>query len=144
MLMRFDPFREVDRLSEQWGAPRSRSPFLAMDAYRRGDELVAKFDLPGVDPAATEVTVEKNVLTVKAERNQKREEGDELVVSERPQGSFSRQLFLGEGLDPERVTATYEEGVLTVTVPVKEQAKARKVEVTSGRAGAIDAGSSAA
>jgi HSP20 family protein len=145
MLMRFDPFREADRLAEAtWGAPRARTAFLAMDAYRRGDEVVAEFDLPGVDPSTTEVTVEKNVLSVKAERRHTREESDEIVVTERPQGAFSRQLFLGDGLDSDRVTARFEDGVLRVTVPVKERAKARKVEVTTGQTEAIDASSSSA
>ena len=144
MLMRFDPFRELDRLAEQtWGG--GRSPTMPMDAYRRGDHFVVHFDLPGVDPASIDLTVEKNVLTVSAERHWERSEGAEVVVSERPQGSFSRQLFLGEGLNPDGIEANYEAGVLTVQVPVAEQAKPRKVQVTSGGTStAIETGATAA
>ena len=143
MLMRFDPFRELDRLAEQTrgGARLSAMP---MDAYRRGDHFVVHFDLPGVDPSSIDLTVEKNVLTVSAERHWEPAEGNQVVVAERPQGRFSRQLFLGEGLDAERVTASYRDGVLTVTVPVSERAKPRRVEISAnGRPEAIGAGSTA-
>jgi HSP20 family protein len=144
MLMRFDPFRELDRLAEQtWGG--NRQPTMPMDAYRRGDHFVVHFDLPGVDPSSIDLTVEKNVLTVSAERHWQPDEGNQVVVAERPQGSFSRQLFLGEGLDPDGIEATYDGGVLTVQVPVAEQAKPRKVQVTStGSSAAIETGSTAA
>ena len=143
MLMRFDPFRELDRLAEQtWSG---RSPVMPMDAYRRGDHFVVHFDLPGVDPSSIDLTVEKNVLTASAERHWEHAEDDEVVVAERPQGQFTRQLFLGEGLDAEAIEATYDGGVLTVRVPVAEQAKPRKVEVTtSGSAAAIETGATAA
>jgi HSP20 family protein len=147
MLMRWDPFREIDRLSDQaFAGLRSRQAVMPMDAYRRGDQFVVHFDLPGVDPSSIDLTVEKNVLTVSAERSWQKGEGDEIVVSERPQGAFSRQLFLGEGLDADGVSANYDQGVLTVTIPVAEKAKPRKVEVSSGGGGqtAIDANSSAA
>jgi HSP20 family protein len=147
MLMRWDPFREIDRLSDQaFAGLRSRQAVMPMDAYRRGDRFVVHFDLPGIDPASVDLTVEKNVLTVSAERSWQREEGDEVVVTERPQGSFSRQLFLGEGLDPEGIHATYDQGVLTVSIPVAEKAKPRKIEITSSGDGQtpIDATSSAA
>lgn len=149
MLMRFDPFRELDRLAQHpaWSSAQSRPPaVMPIDAYRRGDRFLVHFDLPGVDPGSVELTVEKNVLQVRAERTWRRQEEDEVVVSERPQGSFTRQLFLGEGLDPDRIEASYDQGVLTVTIPVAEQAKPRKVTITNGSAGAtpIDASSSAA
>lgn len=150
MLMRFDPFRELDRLSQaNWPSATARPPaVMPIDAYRRGEQFMVHFDLPGVDPESVELTVEKNVLQVRAERSWPRQEGDEVVVSERPQGSFTRQLFLGEGLDPSRIEASYDQGVLTVTIPVAEQAKPRKVTITSGGNGggptAIDASSSAA
>jgi len=146
MLMRFDPFRELDRLAQQATTPARPPAVMPIDAYRRGDRFLVHFDLPGVDPGSVELTVEKNVLQVRAERSWPRQEGDEIVASERPQGSFTRQLFLGDGLDPERIEASYDQGVLTVTVPVAEQAKPRKVTITSGGAGpaAIDADSSAA
>jgi HSP20 family protein len=139
MLMRFDPFRELDRLVQQSGGV--RESVMPMEAYRRGDRFVIQFDLPGVDPSSIDLTVEKNVLTVRAERNWQRDEGDEVVVTERSQGTFTRQLFLGEELDTEHIEATYDNGVLTVVVPVAEQAKPRKVPIanTSGTAEAIPA-----
>ena len=101
MLMRFDPFRELDRLTQApWGGSR---PVMPMDAYRRNGDFVVHFDLPGIDPGTIDLTVEKNVLTVAAERRFAKQEGDEITVSERPQGRFSRQLFLGESLDPDRI-----------------------------------------
>ncbi len=135
MLLRFDPFREVDRLTDQaWDALRGsgRLAHMPLDAFRRGDNVVVRIDLPGVDPGSVDLTVERNVLTVKAQRNWEPAEGDEVIVAERGQGQFSRQLFLGESLDADRVSATYEAGVLTVTIPVAEQAKPRRVEVTTG------------
>ncbi len=143
MLMRFDPFREVERLTQRLGGG-GRTPVLPMDAYRHGDQLVAHFDLPGVDPDSIEVTVERNVLTVRAERAIARGEGEEWLVAERPQGSYSRQVFLGEGLDADALEARYDQGVLTLTLPVAEAAKPRKVEVTSGHRQSIDAHSTAA
>lgn len=142
--MRFDPFRELDRLAQQT-AGSGRHPVMAMDAYRHDDSFVVHFDLPGVDAASIDLTIEKNVLTVSAERRWQATEGDEVVVSERPQGSFSRQLFLGEGLDPERIEARYDNGVLTVSIPVAERAKPRKVEVNggNGKATSIAAGAAA-
>ena len=144
MLMRFDPFRELDRLTDQaWSG--ARRPAMPMDAYRQGDHFVVHFDLPGVDPSSIDLTVEKNVLTVSAERRWEPAEGAEVVAAERPQGSFTRQLFLGEGLDPEGIEANYDAGVLTVRVPVAEQAKPRRVQVTAGgSATAIETGSTAA
>ncbi|MDP9420022.1 MAG: Hsp20/alpha crystallin family protein [Actinomycetota bacterium] len=146
MLMRFDPFRELDRLSQQAFGTQGRPAVMAMDAYRQGEQFVVHFDLPGVDASSIDLTVEKNVLTVTAERAWPREEGQDVIVSERAQGKFSRQLFLGEGLDSERIEASYDNGVLTVTVPVAEQAKPRKVEIGSsgGQAQAIETGSNAA
>ena len=145
MLMRFDPFRELDRLTQPTFAT-ARPPVMPMDAYRQGDSFVVHFDLPGVDPASIDLTVEKNVLTVSAQRQWQPSEDQQVVVTERPQGSFSRQLFLGESLDSEHVEASYEAGVLTVTIPVAEQAKPRKVEISTGggQTKAIDAESAAA
>ena len=141
MLMRFDPFRELDRLAQPLA---NRPPAMPMDAYRHGDQFVIHFDLPGVDPSTIELTVEKNVLSVSAERSWQPDEGDQVLISERAQGRFTRQLFLGEGLDPDRIEAHSEGGVLTVTVPVAERAKPRKVSVGTGGGGrdAIDASSS--
>jgi len=117
---------------------------MPMDAYRHGDEFVINLDLPGVDPASVDVTVERNVLTVSAERSWEPQEGDQVIALERPEGSFSRQLFLGESLDAERISARYEHGVLTVTVPVAEKVKPRRVEIDTGaQREAIEAGASA-
>ncbi|MGI8758394.1 MAG: Hsp20/alpha crystallin family protein [Acidimicrobiales bacterium] len=145
MLMRFDPLRELDRLVQQTNDV-ARLPVMAMDAYRHDDRFVVHFDVPGVDPSSIELTVEKNVLTVSAERRWEPVEGDQVLVSERPQGSFSRQLFLGESLDADRIEASQDHGVLTVSIPVAEQAKPRRVEISDGggKARAIDAPSSAA
>lgn len=135
MLMRTDPFREFDRLAQQvlgggqgtWSRPTA----MPMDAYRHGDEFVVEFDLPGVDPTAVELSVERNVLTVRAERRPApREEGIEMQVSERTLGVFSRQLFLGDTLDTERIAAHYEAGVLTLRIPVAERAKPRTIEIS--------------
>ena len=133
MLMRFDPFRELDSLSQALAnAPSiSRSTLMAMDAYRDGDRLIIKLDLPGIDPNSIELTVEKNVLTVTAERELSPSCGQEYIVSERRQGKFTRQVFLGDSLDAEHVEASYDLGVLTLTVPVLEQAKPRRVQVLS-------------
>lgn len=132
MLMRFDPFRELDGLSQPGWPMTSRAAVMPMDAYRDGDHFVVRLDLPGVDPSTIDLTIEKNVLSIAAERRWDQPDGLEIVVAERPQGSFSRQLFLGEGLDAEHIAAAYDNGVLTVTVPVAEQAKPRKVEITQG------------
>ena len=132
MLMRFDPFREVDRLTEAM-LERTSAPRMPMDAYRHGDTFLVHFDLPGIDPASIDLTVEKNVLAVRAERTSARAEADEVVVAERPQGIFSRQVFLGEGLDPDHIEARYDGGVLTLTIPVAEQVKPRRVEIASSQ-----------
>jgi HSP20 family protein len=133
MLMRFDPFRDLDRLTQNlWNGDVRRLNGVPMDAYRKGGQFLVHFDVPGVDPNSIELTVEKNVLTVTAERNRQwGEDVDEVVVSERPVGSFSRQLFLGETLDAEHIEANCENGVLTLRIPVAEAAKPRKVEITS-------------
>jgi HSP20 family protein len=134
MLMRTDPFRELDRVAQQvfggtagtWSRPTS----MPMDAYRSGDEFVVAFDLPGVTSDAIELSVERNVLTVKAERRPTEHNG-EVQISERPLGVFSRQLFLGDSLDTEHIAADYEAGVLTLRIPVLAKAKPRRIEITS-------------
>jgi len=130
MLMRFDPFAELDRITHEAFGPRRTT--MPMDAYRHGDHFLVHFDLPGADPDSIDLTVEKNVLTVRAERSWRPAEGDQVVVAERPQGTFSRQLFLGETLDPDHVEANYDQGVLTLTIPVAERAKPRKVSISTG------------
>jgi HSP20 family protein len=132
MLMRSDPFREFDRLAQQLlGAGTTSHPaVMPMDAWREGDTFVLEFDLPGVNPETVDIDVERNVLTVRAERPPKN--GDwELLAAERPTGLFSRQLVLGDNLDLERVEAAYDAGVLRLTIPVAERAKPRKIEVTT-------------
>lgn len=129
MLLRFDPFRELDRWAD---APRERRGALPMDAVRRDGHVVVHLDLPGVDPESIDLTVERNMLTVHAERSFERTEGDEVITLERPSGVFERQLVLGDTLDPDRVEAEYAHGVLTLHIPVAETAKPRKVEVRSG------------
>jgi len=146
MLMRTDPFREFDRLTQQvfgnlpgtWSRPAA----MPIDAYRAGDEFVVCFDLPGVDPAAIELDVQRNVLTVKAERRPL-PSGDDVQtqVSERPLGVFSRQLFLGDALDTEHIKADYDAGVLTVRIPVAEKARPRRIAIgtTGGEPREIEA-----
>jgi HSP20 family protein len=130
MLMRTDPFREVDRLAQQLWGTQSRPSVMTMDAWRDGDEFVVEFDLPGIDPDKVDIDVERNVLTVKAERPSLN--GDrELVAAERPRGVSSRQLILGDNLDTEHVGAGYASGVLTLRIPVAEQAKPRKIMIST-------------
>src|SRR3954462_11622947 len=105
MLMRTDPFRELDRVAHQVLGTSARPAAMPIDAYRKGDEFVVLFDLPGVDPSSINLTVERNVLTVHAERTRPADEDVEMLIGERPQGTFSRQLFLGETLDAERLAA---------------------------------------
>jgi HSP20 family protein len=129
MLMRTDPFRDFDRLTQQvFGTP-TRPAAMPIDAYRKGDDFVVQFDLPGVDATSIDLTVEKNVLTVHAERKRSDDETVELLVGERPHGTFSRQLFLGETLDTDRIGADYADGVLTIRLPIAEKAKPRRVEI---------------
>ncbi len=130
MLMRTDPFRQLDRLSQQVLGTVARPAVMPMDAWREGDEFVVEFDLPGVETESIDLDIERNVLTVKAERPGR--DGDaEMVVAERPRGVFSRQLFLGETLDADRVSAAYDAGVLQLRIPVAEQAKPRKIAISS-------------
>jgi HSP20 family protein len=140
MLMRTDPFRDLDRLAQQFfgnaAGTWSRPAAMAMDAYRSGDEYVVAFDLPGVSPEAIEVDVERNVLSVKAERRPTPQGDDvEVQVAERPLGVFSRQLFLGDTLDADSIRADYDAGVLTLRIPVAEEAKPRKIAITGAGSG---------
>ena len=139
MLMRTYPFRELDRLTDAVFGTAARPAVMPMDAYRKGDAFYVHFDLRGVNTDSIDLTVEHNVLTVRAERSAPWGSGTngssdayERIVSERPQGVFTRQLFLGETLDVDNLRADYDAGVLTVTIPVAEQAKPRKVEVKGG------------
>jgi len=140
MLMRTDPFRDFDRLAQQVLGTPARPAAMPIDAYRQGDEFIVQFDLPGVDPGSIDLTVEKNVLTVHAERRRPEIENIEMLVGERPQGTFSRQLFLGETLDTDRIDASYSDGVLTLRLPIAEKAKPRRVPINlaANRQTAID------
>ena len=128
VLMRTDPFRELDRLSQQVFGTVARPAFMPMDAWRESDTFVVEFDLPGVEANSIDLDVERNVLTVRADRPM-REGSNELVAAERPRGVFSRQLILGDNLDLDQIAATYSEGVLKLTIPVAERAKPRKISI---------------
>ncbi|AOX65653.1 heat-shock protein Hsp20 [Curtobacterium sp. BH-2-1-1] len=131
MTMNFDPFRELDRLAGSLlgtAGPRS----MPMDLYRTGDHYVLDVDLPGIDPGSVDIDVDGSVLTIRAERTLGAPEGSQWLTRERQPGTYVRQLTLGDGLDAERITAGYDNGVLSVTIPVKESAKPRKIAVTTG------------
>jgi len=131
--MRTDPFRELDRLTQQVFGTSTRPTAMPMDAYRKDDSFLVQFDLPGIDPDSIDLTVERNVLTVHAERNRPTGSEIEMLAAERPHGVFSRQLFLGDTLDADSLQADYTDGVLTLRIPVAERAKPRKVSVNAKR-----------
>ena len=135
MLMRTDPFRELDRLTQQVLGTAARPASVPMDAYRKGDSFFVHVDLPGVNADDVEMTVEKNVLTIRAERRSSAPEDAEFVVAERPQGAVTRQLFLGESLDTENISASYDAGVLTLAIPVAEPARPRRISISTGAGG---------
>jgi HSP20 family protein len=137
-VLRYDPFREMDRFTEQVFGGQAQTPWMPMDAVRKGDRVEVVFDVPGVDPEAIEVSVERNVLTVKAERSWWPAEGDEILARERSQGTYTRQVMLSEALDTDRLEAHYEHGVLRISVPVAEQAKPRRVEIQTNAHGAVE------
>lgn len=132
VLIRTDPFRDLDRLTQQVFGTVARPAAMPMDAYQSGEAFVVHFDLPGVDPDSVDLNVERNVLTVRAERPAPEAEDTDLLVAERPHGVFSRQLFLGDTLDLEKISATYDAGVLTLRIPVMERAKPRRIEISRG------------
>ena len=129
MLMRTDPFRELDRLTQQVLGTAARPAAMLMDAWREGEEFVVAFDLPGVDVDSVDIDVERNVLTVRAERKNLTDDTTELVASERPRGVFSRQIILGDTLDTEAVKASYDAGVLMLRIPIAEKAKPRRIQI---------------
>jgi len=139
MLLRFDPFRDFDRLAgEMLGAARTPAP-MPMDCLRAGDRFVVRFDLPGIEADSLDVSAENNTLTVRAERRRDDPEGVTYLVSERPSGAYSRQLVLGDGLAVDSIEADYRDGVLTLTIPLAEQAKPRKIEISRGGGSSIGA-----
>ena len=129
VLMRTDPFRDLDRWAEQVLGTRARPAFMPMDARRTGDEVVVEFDLPGVEKDSIDLDVERNVLTVQAQRPVREDADDEVIAAERPRGMFSRQLILGDNLDLGRIKASYADGVLRLQIPVAEEAKPRKISI---------------
>jgi HSP20 family protein len=129
VLMRTDPFRELDRLTQQVLGTAARPAVMPMDAWRDGEQFIVEFDLPGVSADSLDLDVERNVLTVRAERPAL-DQSREMVSAERPRGVFSRQLFLGENLDTDKIEASYHDGVLRLTIPVAEKAKPRRIEIT--------------
>ena len=135
MLMRTDPFRELDRLTQQVFGTKgtfARPAIMPMDAWRSQDRFVVEFDLPGVSAESIDIDVERNVVTVKAERPLLEDNNTELIAAERPRGVFSRQLVLGDNLDTEHIDAHYDGGVLRLEIPVAEKAKPRKISITNG------------
>jgi HSP20 family protein len=132
MLMRFDPFHEFDQLLRQTRG-NGRFVGMPMDAYRRGDEFVVEFDLPGVNRDSIDLTVERNVLQVTAQRTARYGKNDQVLAAERPQGTLIRELFLGEGLDTEHIDASYDDGVLKIVISIAEEAKPHKIEISAGR-----------
>jgi HSP20 family protein len=143
MLMRFDPLRDINRLSQFFQQGSAAQLMMPMDAYRDGDQLVVHFDVPGVDPDSIDVTIEKNVVTVRAERRWQKRDDQDVLISERPQGSFVRQLFLGERLDAEHVQADDFNGVLTLRIPVMKEPEPKRVAVESAEPGEQRPGSAA-
>jgi HSP20 family protein len=131
MLMRTDPFRELDRLTQQFFGTAARPAFMPMDAWREEDTFHIEFDLPGVNPDSIDLDVERNVLTVSANRPA-RNGNFEFFANERPSGVFSRQLILGDNVDLDKISASYHDGVLALEVPVAEKAKPRKIAVAAG------------
>ena len=133
MLIRTDPFRELDRLASQVFGTMARPTAMPMDAWREGDRFIVEFDLPAVDPDSVDVDVERNVLTVRAERRLRADDDIELIAAERPRGVFSRQVILGDALDTDKIEASYQAGVLRLTIPVAEKAKPRKIMISERR-----------
>jgi len=131
MAMYFDPFRELDRLATSVLDAQRGPRFMPIDLHRQGDHYILNADLPGIDPGSVDVDVDGQLLTIRAERTARSDEGVKWLAHERPTGSFLRQLNLGDGIDTEHISATYENGVLSVMIPVSERAKPRKVAIQS-------------
>lgn len=136
-----DPFEEMDRMFGQYGGRWRSGGLMPMDAFEKDGVYTLRFDLAGADPDAVDVTVEHGVLTVTAERPIEETEGVNWLVRERPTGTHSRQVRLGDRLDTANIDANYDHGVLTITIPIRPEAKPHKVSVSSGQQRAVDAGS---
>jgi HSP20 family protein len=131
MAMYFDPFRDLDRLAATVFDGRQGPRFVPMDLYRDGDHYILNADIPGVDPGSVDIDVEGQLLTIKAERTVRGRDGVKWLAQERPSGSFTRQLNIGEGIDAQHISANYANGVLSITIPVSERAKPRKIAITA-------------
>jgi HSP20 family protein len=143
VVLRFDPFRDVDRLAEQLLGSQRTPRVMPMDLFRSGDHYVLACDLPGVDPGSVDISVDGGVLSIRAERTPRSDEHAQWLAQERPSGTFLRQLSLGEGLDQDKISATYENGVLTVTLPVAEKARPKRIQVgTADQGGRVIQGHS--
>lgn len=134
MATRFDPFQEMDRLMGQVLGAQRASATMPMDLFRSGDHYVLTVDLPGADPGSIDVSVDDRTLTIRAQRTPRADEGVQWLAKERPAGAYARQLTVGRGLDLEAITAAYTDGVLSLTIPVAEEAKPRRIEVRTGDA----------
>ncbi|MBF6438661.1 Hsp20/alpha crystallin family protein [Nocardia cyriacigeorgica] len=147
-MLRFDPFHDIDAVARQLlgeATGTSRAPrFMPMDLFKAGDHYVLNADLPGVDPGSVDVSVDNGTLTLRAQRTAPSEEGVQWIASERFSGTYMRQLSLGDNVDTDNISATYNNGVLSVTLPIAERAKPRRIEITGGGSGpkTIEAGSS--
>ncbi|MFC4128419.1 Hsp20/alpha crystallin family protein [Nocardia rhizosphaerae] len=132
MLMRTDGLRDLERVTQQMFGTAARPAVMPMDAWRDGERFIVEFDLPGMDPDSLDLDVERNVVTVRAARPEL-DADRPMIAAERARGVFSRQLFLGEGLDTDSIRADYRDGVLRLTIPVAEKAKPRKIEIARER-----------
>jgi HSP20 family protein len=131
MAMSFDPFSEMDRLAGALVGMRQGPRFMPVDLYRDGDQYILNADLPGIDPGSVDVDVDGQLLTIRAQRTAATNEGAKWLSQERPYGSYLRQFSLGDGVDPAKISAHYDNGVLSVVLPVSERAKPRKIEIGS-------------
>lgn len=132
MAMKFDPFRELDRVAGALLDTRQGLRLMPIDLYREGDHYILSADLPGIDPGSVDIDVDGQLLTIRAERTLRNAEGVKWLTRERESGSFLRQLNLGQGIDIDAISARYENGVLSVTIPVSERSKPRRIQVVSG------------
>lgn len=144
-VLRFDPFgdpiRQMDRLTNQLLSGTRTPASLPMDVWRAGQEFHVALDLPGVDPSSVDITMERGVVTIQADRQQQYRQDDQVLLAERPQGEFTRQLMLGDGVDQENLQADYRDGVLYLTIPVAEQAQPRRIQVGHSQSSALEGSS---
>jgi len=138
MAMFFDPFRDIDRVAGQLLDSRQGPRLMPIDLYRDGDHYVLNADLPGIDPGSVDIDVDGQLLSIRAERTPRSQEGVKWIARERSAGSFLRQFNLGQGIDTTAISANYENGVLSVVIPVSEKAKPRKIEVQTSAANAVE------